>query len=74
MSNNEIKTFISLSGINQYEVANKLGITEFYLCRLFRQELSEKWKEKIVSAIKEILTQKRNEIEEILDRIENNNN
>ena len=42
MSNNEIKSFISLSGINQYEVANKLGITEFYLCRLFRQELSEK--------------------------------
>lgn len=74
MSNNEIKSIISLSGINQYEVASKIGITKFYLCRLFRQELSDKWKEKIVSAIKEILTQKRNEINEILETIENHYN
>lgn len=74
MSNNEIKSLISLSGINQYEVASKIGITKFYFCRLFRQELSDKWKEKIVSAIKEILTQKRNEINEILETIENHYN
>lgn len=74
MSNNEIKSLISLSGINQYEVASKIGITEFYLCRLFRQELSDKWKEKIVSAIKEILNKKRNEIDEALETIENHYN
>ena len=74
MSNEEINEIIALSGIKRYEIANMVGCTEYYFCRLFRQPLNDKWKKKILSVIKETLIKKRNEINEILEKMEETNN
>lgn len=74
MSNNEINEIIALSGTKRYEVANMVGCTEYHFCRLFRQPISEEWKERILSAVKETLIKKRNEINEILEKMEETNN
>ena len=74
MSNEEINEIIDLSGIKRYEIANMAGCTEYYFCKLFHQPLNDKWKEKILSVIKETLIKKRNEINEILEKMEETNN
>ena len=74
MSNNEINEIIALSGIKRYELANMVGCTEYHFCRLFRQPLSEKWEERILSAVKETLINKRNEINENIEKMEENKN
>ena len=57
MSNIEIKETIKKARLYQYEIAQKLGITEFTLCVWFRSELSPDRKEKILSAITELVSE-----------------
>ncbi len=54
MTNAEIKDKIKRSRIYQYEIAAKMGITEYTLCKWFREELTEEKQNQILSAIKEI--------------------
>ena len=70
MTNKEINDIIVESGIKKYEIANKIGITEFHFCKIFRQELTEEYKFLVIDAIKELLQEKKNKIEKILKTLE----
>lgn len=51
MKNIEIKTKIKESRIMQYEIAAKIGISEYTLCRWFRKELTSEQRMQILDAI-----------------------
>ena len=52
--NDTIKRKIKASRIMQYEIAAKIGISEYTFCRWFRKELTAEQQEKILAAITEI--------------------
>lgn len=52
--NDEIKKSIKESRIMQYEIAAKIGVSEYTLCRWFRNPLTDEQKNLIISAITEI--------------------
>ena len=52
--NDTIKRKIKASRIMQYEIAAKIGISEYTFCRWFRKELTAEQQEKILTAIAEI--------------------
>ena len=54
MKNLNIKQAIKESRIMQYEIAAKIGISEYTLCKWFRKELTAEQQEKILAAITEI--------------------
>ncbi|MBP7186985.1 MAG: hypothetical protein KBA55_09545 [Ruminococcus sp.] len=58
MKNDEIKAIIKENRLYCYEVAEKIGITEFTLCRWFRKEMSEEQKEKVITAIAALCEEK----------------
>ncbi len=58
VSNNELKAIIKKKRLYSYEVAEKIGITEFTLCRWFRKEMSEEQKEKVITAIAALCEEK----------------
>jgi predicted XRE-type DNA-binding protein len=74
MSNDQIKEIIFKTGLKQLEIAAQIGTDESYLCRLFRKPLSESSKAKIISAIKALLIERKNEIEKIIKNMEETNN
>lgn len=51
MKNIEIRTKIKESRIMQYEIAAKIGISEYTLCRWFRKELTSEQRMQILDAI-----------------------
>ena len=74
MSNDKIKEIISRAGLKQWEIAAQIGTDETYLCRLFRKPLNESNKARIISAIKTLLIERKNEIEKIIQNMEETNN
>ena len=54
MKNSEIKRAIKESRYRQYEIAAKIGISEYTFCKWFRKELTQEQKELILSAIEEL--------------------
>lgn len=52
--NDDIKKKIKESRINQYEIAAKIGVSEYTLCRWFRNPLTDEQRALIISAIEEI--------------------
>jgi AraC-like DNA-binding protein len=70
VTNKEINDIIAESGIKKYEIASRIGITEYHICRLFRQELTEEYKILVMDAIKELLQEQKNKIEKILKTLE----
>ena len=52
--NDTIKRKIKESRILQYEIAAKIGISEYTFCRWFRKELTAEQQERILAAIAEI--------------------
>jgi predicted XRE-type DNA-binding protein len=54
LTNTDLKIEMLKSGVKQYQVANKIGITETHLSRLFHRELTDEYKEKVMAAIKEL--------------------
>ena len=74
MSNDKIKEIISRAGLKQWEIAAQMGTDETYLCRLFRKPLNESNKARIISAIKTLLIERKNEIEKIIQNMEETNN
>ncbi len=54
MNNAEIKRTIKESRIMQYEIAAKLGISEYTLCKWFRKELTAEQSTQILEAIAKI--------------------
>ena len=52
--NDTIKRKIKANRIMQYEIAAKIGISEYTFCRWFRKELTAEQQEKILAAIAEI--------------------
>ena len=51
MKNSEIKRSIKESRIMQYEIAAKMGISEYTLCKWFRKELTSEQRMQILDAI-----------------------
>ncbi len=51
MKNSEIKRTIKESRIMQYEIAAKMGISEYTLCKWFRKELTSEQRMQILDAI-----------------------
>lgn len=51
MKNSEIKRTIKESRIMQYEIAAKMGISEYILCKWFRKELTSEQRMQILDAI-----------------------
>lgn len=51
MNNSEIKRTIKESRIMQYEIAAKMGISEYTLCKWFRKELTSEQRMQILDAI-----------------------
>ncbi len=54
MANAEIRKLIKSSSLYQYEVAEKIGVTECTLIRWLRKELPESKKQSVLQAIKEL--------------------
>lgn len=54
MGNKEIKRIIKKSGVYQYKIARKIGISEVKFSQWFRIELNEEQKTKILNAIKSL--------------------
>lgn len=52
--NDAIKQKIQANRIRQYEVAAKIGISEYTLIRWFRKELTQEQTDKILHAIDEL--------------------
>lgn len=52
--NDEIKRKIRQNRLMQYEVAAKIGISEYTLCRWFHRELTPERRDKILAAIAEL--------------------
>ena len=51
--NYSIKQIIKESRYRQYEIAAKIGISEYTFCKWFRKELTQEQRELILSAIEE---------------------
>lgn len=60
MKNAEIKNKLKQAKIFQWQLADKLVISEMSLVRKLRYELSEEEKQKILTAIDELATEKNN--------------
>ena len=56
--NTEIQQAMKANGVKQWQVAEKLNINEFVFSRWFRHELSEKQRNAVLAAIKEIHEEK----------------
>lgn len=54
MQNQEIRNMLKESGVRQWQIADKLNISEFTLSRMLRYELPEQEKQRILSAMDEI--------------------
>lgn len=54
MKNSKIRELIRKNKIYQYRIAETIGISEFTLCRWFRNELTKDKEEMIISAIEEL--------------------
>lgn len=54
MNNSEIKMMMKRRRVLQYEVAEKLGISEGCFCRELRKELTAKRKAEVIVAIEAI--------------------
>ncbi len=54
MNNQEIRAVMRDNNIYMWQVAKKLNIYETSFCKWFREELSEERKQQVLSAIKEI--------------------
>ncbi len=54
LRNEQIRTAMHRSGVRQWEVAEKLGISEFTYCRWLRTELPKDKKVQILQAIKDV--------------------
>lgn len=54
--NYSIKQIIKESRYRQYEIATKIGISEYTFCKWFRKELTQEQRELILSAIEELKT------------------
>ena len=52
--NYSIKQIIKESRYRQYEIAAKIGISEYTFCKWFRKELTKEQKELILSANEEL--------------------
>lgn len=52
--NADIRTAIRESNLRQYQVAEKIGVSEFTFIRWMRNELSDERKQRILAAIKEL--------------------
>lgn len=52
--NTDIRTAIKEKQLCQYQVAEKIGISEFTFVRWLRKELSEERKQQILTAINEL--------------------
>ena len=58
MRNNEINEAIAKSGVKKWEVAEMLGIADTTFSKKLRKELSEAEKQRIISAIAKLKSQK----------------
>lgn len=54
--NDEIKRKIRQNRLMQYEIAAKIGISEYTLCRWFRKELTNEQRTQILDAIAALKT------------------
>lgn len=52
--NADIRAAIKESSLCQYQVAEKIGVSEFTFIRWMRNELSDERKQRILAAIKEL--------------------
>lgn len=60
MENLEIRRKLKETKVMQWQVADKLGVSEMTLVRKLRYELPEEEKQKIFSVIEEIAVEKNN--------------
>ena len=61
LKNVEIREALKEKGIYQYELADKMGISEFTLVKRFRKEQAPKEKEQIIMLINEIAKEREGE-------------
>ena len=54
MANNDIRKALKEADIRQWQLAEKLHISEWTLIRRFRHELSDEQKEKVFTAIEKL--------------------
>lgn len=54
MQNLDIRQLIQKNRLKQWEVANKLNISEYTFCKKLRRELAKEQKEEIIRAIEQL--------------------
>lgn len=57
MANEEIRNLIKKHRLFQYEIAEKIGISEGYLSTLLRKPLTKEMEDKVKDAINKIINQ-----------------
>ncbi len=61
MINMELRLAIYKSNVYQYEIAKRLGITDYKLCRLLRTEITKRQAKLILDTLKELEKEKEQE-------------
>ena len=61
MNNYEIRSHALKRGVRHWQIAKKMGLTEFSFSRILREELPEEKKAKIIHLIDEIAEEMRGE-------------
>ena len=62
MRNLELRQFIKDNRVMHYEIAEKLGISEYTLCKRLRKKLSDEQRERIINAVKELRNEQGGEL------------
>lgn len=61
MTNRKIRALMVEAGLRQWQVAALIGMREETLCRKMREELDEKTRNKIETALRELIEQQEKE-------------
>ncbi len=61
MSNTKLRIEIYKSKVKQYEIAERLEISPYKMCRLLQTDLSEEQKKKILDTLRELEQEKAQE-------------
>lgn len=59
MANLDIKILLQANNIKQYEVAERMGVSEPYISQILRRELKGTLRERVITTIETMISERR---------------
>ena len=59
MANLDIKILLQANNIKQYEVAERMGVSEPYISQILRRELKGSLRERVITTIETMISERR---------------